>query len=54
MKLFERKNKWVLTNDNETILLITRDRGIALKIARKANERVSKGRQKRQRSYRAK
>jgi len=49
LKLFERKNKWVLINDNGTVLLITKDRGIALKIARKANERFSKNGQKRKR-----
>lgn len=53
MRLFERKNKWVLTDDNETVLLITRDRGVALKIARKANERFSKDGQKRKRGNRA-
>ncbi len=54
MKLYERNNKWVLYDNNGKVMVITKDRGIALKIARKANERLSKGRQKRQRSYRAK
>ncbi len=47
MKLYERNNKWVLYDNNGKVVVITKDRGIALKIARKANDRVRKGRHKR-------
>ena len=47
MRLFERKNKWVVYDENGKVVVITTDRGIALKIARKANDRVRKGRHKR-------
>ena len=42
MRLQERNNKWVLYDDAGKVLVITRDRAIALKIAREANERLSK------------
>ena len=47
MKLYERNNKWVLYDNDGKVMVITKDRGIALKIARKANDRVRKGRHKR-------
>jgi len=44
LKLVESKNKWVLYNKNGKVVVITKDRGIALRIARRVNERISKGR----------